>query len=379
MSLIKDFKRNISNIPGWNTKRKFVVIESDDWGSVRTYDKEAFLKLRNYGLNVDSNHYNSFDSLESNEDLNILFSTLKEFKDFKGNSPVFTPMCIMGNPDFAKILENDFQNYYFQPLEETLKEYPNHDQVINLWKTGFNENIFFPELHGREHINVRRYLKILQSHSGKEGLRYSLELKSLGASKFNNEKYPNYLGALFPESIEEVKELHLQIKEAGNLFFRYLGHQPNCFIAPNAEEPKELESTLSGIGVKYLTRSKKRIYPIGNGKFKNEWNFIGKKNIHNQLIITRNCFFEPVCFGEHNHISSWVDSCLKEMEVAFFWHKPAIISSHRVNYIGNIEPENREMGIKSLRLLLKKMISKWPEIEFLSTKQLGEIIRQNEQ
>ncbi len=374
MSLISKVKRNISNIPGWRTKRKIVVIESDDWGSIRTYSKEAFLKLKNIGLNVDSNHYNSFESLESNDDLNMLFSVLKDFRDSKGNSPVFTPMCIMGNPDFDKIKESNYQNYHFQPLHETLKEYPNHDQLINLWNKGVEEKIFFPEIHGREHINARRYLKILQTHGGKEGMREALQYKSVGASKYKNFVFPNYLGALHPESMEEVKELHLHLEEAGKLFSNYMGYQPNCFIAPNAEEPKELESTLNKMGVKYLTRSKRRTYPIGDGAFKKEWNFIGDKNEYNQTIINRNCFFEPVCFGEHENISDWANSCLNEMEIAFFWNKPAVISSHRVNYIGHIEPANREKGIQSLRYLLKTMLTKWPDIEFMSTNQLGEII-----
>jgi len=28
--------RYIANIPGWRTNRKIIVIESDDWGSIRT-------------------------------------------------------------------------------------------------------------------------------------------------------------------------------------------------------------------------------------------------------------------------------------------------------------------------------------------------------
>lgn len=28
-------RKNIINIPGWNTKRKIVVFESNDWGSIR--------------------------------------------------------------------------------------------------------------------------------------------------------------------------------------------------------------------------------------------------------------------------------------------------------------------------------------------------------
>jgi hypothetical protein len=371
----EDLRRNISNIPGWRTNRKILVIESDDWGSVRIRDKAAYNALKNKGLNVDRIHYDSVESLESNEDLDLLFDLLNSFQDKNGKHPVFTPMCIMGNPDFDKIKASDYQKYFFQPLHQTLKEFPNSDRVLYLWKKGFEENIFVPEIHGREHINVRRYMNILQAHDGKEGLRYALDYHSVGPSAFNGIMYPNYLGALHPEPKNEIPELHQYVVEAGKLFKQYMGYPPRVFIAPNAEEPKELESSLSQIGVMYLTRSKKRIYPLGDGDFAKEWNFIGQKTAFDQIIINRNAFFEPVCFGEQEHIKDWVDSCLKEIEIAFRWKKPAVISSHRVNYVGSIRPENREKGLTELKRLLTAVLKKWPDVEFISSFELGETIR----
>lgn len=378
MAGIKDtIVRNISNMPGWKTKRKILVIESDDWGCVRIKDKLAYQALKNKGLNVDRVHYDSVESLESNEDLEYLFDLLKSFKDSCGNHPVFTPMCIMGNPDFERIRGSDFQEYFFQPLHETLSEFPKSDRLFNLWKNGYELNIFVPELHGREHVNVRRYMKTLQKHEGKEGLRYALQYHSVGPSGYNQFQYPNYLGALHPEGSDEISELHQYVLESGRLFQEYMGYQPRVFIAPNAEEPKELESSLNEIGVKYLTRSKKRVYPLGDGRFAKEWNFFGQKNEFGQIILNRNAFFEPVCFGEKKHISDWVESCIKEIEIAFKWKKPALISSHRVNYVGSISPGNRDKGLVELRRLLAAVLKRWPEVEFMSSFDLGEVIKKD--
>ena len=41
-----------SNIPGWCTNRKIVVIESDDWGSIRMSSLEAFKKLLKAGTAI---------------------------------------------------------------------------------------------------------------------------------------------------------------------------------------------------------------------------------------------------------------------------------------------------------------------------------------
>ena len=43
--MVKSFKKIITNIKGWRTNRKIVVIESDDWGTIRMSSKEAFNSL----------------------------------------------------------------------------------------------------------------------------------------------------------------------------------------------------------------------------------------------------------------------------------------------------------------------------------------------
>lgn len=365
--------RNISNIPGWRTERKIVVIESDDWGSVRIKDKDAYQALKAKGLNVDHKRYDQVDTLESNEDLEMLFEVLFSVKDKHGTHAKLTPMCLLGNPDFEKIKASDYREYFFQPLTETLRDYPDSNRILSYWREGARSKVFEPQLHGREHLNVRRYLEILQNHEGKEGLRFALEHHSVGPSAFKGITYPNYLGALHPVTKGEIEELRGHLIEAGQLFDMYLGHKPNVFMAPNAEEPKDLEATLEQIGIKTLTRAKRRIYPKGNGEFGKEWNFIGKMNEHSQLILNRNAFFEPCQKDE----GKTIDSCLKEIDIAFKWKKPALISSHRVNYVGNINPKNRDEGLKSLKALLQKIINKWPDVEFMTSSELGDTIRKS--
>ena len=74
-----------------------------------------------------------------------------------------------------------------------------------------------------------------------------------------------------------------------------------------------------------------------------------------------------------------MDSCLKEIKTAFTWRKPAIIASHRVNFIGYINPDNREQNLKLLVELLRKIVKKWPEVEFMTSDQLGKLMEDNVQ
>ena len=372
MSRIKDLiRKNLSNIPGWRTNRKIVVIESDDWGSVRIRDKKAYEALKQKGLNVDDKRYDKVDTLESNEDLALLFEVLNSVKDKNGEPAKFTPMCLLGNPDFEKIKDGEFKEYHFQPLTDTIKGYPNSNRILDFWKEGAQTKIFVPQLHGREHLNVRRYMDILQHHEGKEGLRFALEHQSVGPSAYKGITYPNYLGALHPIAKNEIEELKTHLLQAGQLFETYLGYKPSVFMAPNAEEPQELEGTLKQIGVQYLTRSKRRIYPKGDEEFGKEWNFLGKINQQNQLILNRNAFFEP-CQTDENKT---LESCMEEIEIAFQWGKPAVVSSHRVNYVGSIDPSNRDNGLNELKKLLNKVLQKWPDVEFMTSAELGDLIR----
>jgi len=69
----------------------------------------------------------------------------------------------------------------------------------------------------------------------------------------------------------------------------------------------------------------------------------------------------------------WVSFTMKQVEAAFRWGKPANISSHRVNFAGHINPENRKEGLAQLKNLLDKIVKKWPDVEFMSSENLAKL------
>jgi hypothetical protein len=363
-----DIRKNLSNALGWRTNRKIVVIESDDWGSIRTRSKDAYNAMLAKGLSVDRSNFTKFDALESNSDLENLFEVLIKHKDASGRHPVITPMCIVANPDFEKIEASGFSDYYFESLLETCKKYPEHDKVVELWQTGIKERLFVPQLHGREHLNVAKWINALQT--GNEGLRISFAYRSIGASWYKGQRLPDYLAAFDPDILEDIPSFEKIIRDAGRMFNEICGYQPKHFIASNSPEPQSLEKTLKEIGVNYLTRYKIQRYPLGNGKHTKQFNWLGKRNKLGQIYLVRNAGFEPSSFTNKN----WVNDCLAEINIAFRWKKPAIISSHRVNYIGSINPENAVRGLNQLDQLFSAIMKNWPEAEFLTSLELGDLI-----
>jgi len=167
--------------------------------------------------------------------------------------------------------------------------------------------------------------------------------------------------------------LHQVTRKGGKLFEEICGYRPEHFIASNSPEPRELEKTFKEIGVKYITRNKLQQYPLGDGKFEKQFNWLGKKNNWGQIYLTRNARFEP----SDPNVQNDIESCINDIDIAFKWRKPAVISSHRVNYIGTLDKDNRERGLSQLNDLLKIILTKWPEVQFLTSPDLGGLIKSN--
>lgn len=366
--MLNSIRKAFSNIPGWSTKRHIVVFESDDWGSVRTRSKEDYEAMLAAGLNVDKSIFPKYDALESNTDLERLFDLLSKYKDSTGRHPVITPMCIVANPNFEAIRENGFSEYVYETMPETCKQYPNHDRVVNLWREGIEKRLFVPALHGREHLNYSRWMENVRNNGG---MRVAFEHQCLGASKYKGVPIMEYLGAFKPTHASDFPMLKQVVLDAGRLFEEICGYKPTHFIAPNAEPAFGLDVVFSQIGVRYITNAKLRHPDLGDGRTRNEFVWLGKYYKDLDMInITRNGGFEQVDSGH-----DWVNECMGDIDSAFRFHKPCVISSHRVNYIGSIDERNADEGLKKLDVLLKAIIKKWPDVEFMTSTELGEIIR----
>lgn len=362
---------NLINIPGWRTNRKIVIIESDDWGSVRMASKQAFNYFLTIGLPVDKCPHNSYDALESNTDLERLFDVLGSVKDLNGNPALLTANTVMANPDFEKIRKHGFQNYYYEPFTKTLERYPSHDKVYSLYKKGIKEKLFKPQFHGREHLNVARWMHALQEGDATALLAFKWNMYSLH-SGINSSCRGEYLDAFAIESYEEQLQLKAIVAEGLELFQELFGYLSLSCIAPCYTWNREVEEVLSNQGVKVLQGlviQRERIYDA-KGLFKKRYHYTGQLNNFAQAYLVRNCIFEP---SQTREIDP-VPSCLARMHTAFAWHKPAIISTHRLNFIGFLNSSNRDNNLKHFKRLLIAITKRWPDVEFLSSDQLGDLI-----
>jgi hypothetical protein len=169
-----------------------------------------------------------------------------------------------------------------------------------------------------------------------------------------------------------MKEKEAILTDGLTLFEQLWGYQSKSFIAPCYIWSRSLEPVLGRHGVRYIQGMLNQFEPVLEPGYiyKKRFHYQGQQNKLGQRYLIRNVFFEPAT----NPGFDWVGDCLNRIETAFRWNKPAIISSHRVNYIGWLKPANRDNNLKLLKMLLQKIINKWPDVEFKSSDALGDWI-----
>lgn len=366
--MLEKIVRNISNLPGWRTNRKIIVVESDDWGSIRMSSMNSFEKLQQLGLNItggDSKRYNSFDTLESAEDLQMLFETLSSLKNHHGLSPVITALCLSANPDFDQIKASGFQKYYREPFTDTLDKYKRVG-AFEMYKEGIKSKLFEPQFHGREHLNVAVWMRSLQRNDHQAIAAFNEGVWGYKAKNSHNINFQAAFDLEFPEDIAEQK---LILEDGLKLFSKLHGYPAKFFVPPNGPINNQLEETAASNGIRYISAQKIQMEVLGDGKHRRVFHYLGQRNKWKQTYITRNCFFEPSVTSK-----DWVASCMDDIGTAFRWKKPAVISTHRVNYVGSLDKENRKRGLSELQKLFASILRKWPEAEFLTSAQLAESI-----
>ncbi|MDR3610677.1 MAG: hypothetical protein P4L27_08950 [Ignavibacteriaceae bacterium] len=360
------------NVFGWKTKRRIIVIESDDWGSIRMPSKEVYQSLLKAGVPVDQDPYNRYDSLASESDLANLFEVLSAFKDRYGNHPVFTANCTVVNPDFEKIKSSGFQEYHYELFTETLKKYPGHANSFELWQQGISQKLFYPQFHGREHLNINRWMNALKQDSKITRLAFDIGLFGIKTEMSHNIR-SSYLAALDFDSGSEAANLKIILTEGLNLFEQLFGYRADSFIAPCYTWSRSFEPVLFNAGIRYLKGNFIQAEPVhssGNIKFNKLYHYIGQSNKSGQYYLIRNCEFEP---GQNENID-WVNYCLCRIDNAFKWQKPASISTHRLNYIGFIDHTNTDRNLPLLKNLFYEILKRWPDVEFMTSSQLGNLI-----
>jgi hypothetical protein len=369
MSIKGILAKNYINARGWSTNQKYVIIESDDWGAIRMPSFEVYHKLLKNNIEVDKFSFDKYDALESEDDLKALFETLQKFSDKKGNPAVLTAYHVVANPDFEKIETSRRKEYHYETILETYKRSAHTQQVPNLIKEGIDKGIYIPQSHGREHIHVKRWMEAINSDSEKEKLAFLLKAIIISKSKVCGRSYKkNYFAGQDYSDETEFNSIEEIIVDGLKMFETIFGFKSITFTPQGGFWGDHLLKILTENGV--ILACGQQELPIEQGLHKTVNKFWGQNNGCGQMYYRRNVLFEP----SYNQDVDWDRKGMREIEIAFRWGKPAVISSHRANFIGSIFEDNRDRSLKKLSNLLKMIQKKWPEVQFISSHQLANIM-----
>ena len=357
---------NLKNVPGWRTKRKIVVFSIDDFGNIRMASSQARQELAKAGLNVEQNRFDQYDSLETAEDLRQLFDALSSVRDKHGRHAVITAFALPANIDFDAMRQSGYQRFQYELLPDTLARLQHYDGTWTQWQLGIKEKIFVPQFHGREHINISFLMTLLAKRDPE--IIQCFANSSYGGISPRSDTHTDYASAFAFNDFSENDELEKLVLDGLDVFRKVFGYSAEHFNSPGGREHHILERTLAEGGIRFIDTDMVKREHQGHGKFRRRLHYLGEKNGYGQTYLIRNCVFEPLLDKD------CVESCLTEIATAFRWNKPANISSHRVNFCGYIDPGVRAHGLRMLRELLKKIVQNWPDVEFVSTVELGNLI-----
>ena len=373
---VNDAKRFLApyyrNWGGWRTRRKLLVIESDDWGSIRMPSRAVYERCLRAGYPVDQTWFERYDSLLSEDDLELLFGVLTSFRDSRGQHPVITANVVVGNPDFDAIEAGGRHEYHYEPITETFRRYPKHARCLDLWAEGRRQGIFFPQFHGREHLNVGLFMEALQR--GKPVAEFAFEQRMPGCIPLGPQRGPNHFvdATRFRSAADKERVRQAQV-EGLRLFQQLFGFRSRTLIPTNYIWSQDFNRDVAELGVECFQGMRLMREQQTDGSSVPVKRALGERNELGQTYLVRNAAFEPSQRREPRMHS--VDRCLHEIRVAFQMGKPAVISSHRINFCGFIDESNRDQNLDALRALLTAVLRKWPDVEFVTSEGLLDIVK----
>lgn len=365
MNLKTQLAKNYINFRGWKTNRKIVVIESDDWGSIRIASKDALKKISKLAPQALISKFTQLDGLEKTQDLELLFEVLSKFRDSQGNHPVITALALTSNPDFQKIKDSNFE-FHSELITETYNKY-GENKLFEFWKKeGITNNLLYPQFHGKEHLHPERYLERIANINDIEhraflnnsiiggGLGRSRSHNFMAAFEYHNEQDKRYIEKRTAEGLEEFETL--------------FGFKSKSFCPSQSIYGEHIYDVLKCHGVEAIQAGQQFIpEKLSLKKTNHYW---GDTTPNGLIFWRRNCTFEIYNGNQFDH----VDQCLKEIEIAFRWGKPAVINSHRINFTSRINSIIRDKTLLDLENLFKVILNKWPDVEFMNSQQLVETI-----
>lgn len=350
---MKLYKQLINYIPYLlrkEFKEKYIIIESDDWGLERALNRESIDWMKKKWGEENFSRW-SLDSLESKEDLNLLFEVLDKYKNKFESPPVLTANFITHNFDYSSP-----DKLKFIPLSQGFNV--ETEDVRSMYFEGIKKGYIFPQLHGYSHYDIVECENYFNSDEGKESFNAKFFV-----AKSTMRSFHLFLHGEF--SIDNLKVKFLD--KASDEFEKFFGFKSVSFIPPSFYFDPELKDLLKDNEIKLVQASNR----LNSSRFK-KFHFPFFRKSHGFFMSVRNARLDPHKDYDFNH-----EQCIESIDKAFESKLPAVIDFHRVNFAGKYDKQYRSRTLSELTKLFDKIFIKWPEVKFIHTEKLLTILNQS--
>lgn len=338
-----------------------VVFQSDDWGHGCVRSRDMLAALLPEAVDPATSGWFR-DARECVADVQNLADVLLRFRDRGGRPPCFTLNFIVHEPDFAAIEAQSFARYVTRPECDLAV-------VAAVADAASSHGVFEAALHGAEHVAPGHWLRELRS--GNAELRGFFDARAMPPPGLIA-GYPG-LGAAYlpsPHDAQSIPKPKDRLEQALTAFARIFGYPASGFVAPNHAWDHVVEVSLSRRNVDFLQAAHVR-YPDVSAIERNEWirERSGPSGNGDLWYQTRNLDFEPAVHPGR------VDMAIERGRLLTKRGVPIVVNTHRVNYVGGIDPEAAARARIDLGRLIEALLDARPDLCFMNSSELDRALR----
>ena len=327
--------------------RPLVLFQSDDWGRVGVRDREGWEELRAAGLNLGEKPYD-FYSLETVGDLHELGEVLGKHRDSTGRRPSLVMNFIMANVDFDRCFEPGQKQIPLRPLTEGLPGAWRRPQLLEAYRQGIRERLFYPALHGLTHFCERAVARELDSGGERSELLKKFwraqtpyihwRMPWIGYEYWDPEMRP-------ARRFLPVDDQRAAIKRAAEIFRELFSASPFTACAPGYRANAHSRTAWFETGVRV----------VQNGPGERRGPYLEENGM---LSTFRTVELEPAT--EPCDLQKLV----RQVELCFAGGMPAVISTHSINFHSTIQ-DFRTPTLALLDEFLTTLERKWPDLLYV--------------
>lgn len=342
--------------PAIRFDRPLVLFQSDDWGRAGVRDREGWEQLRAAGLNLGEKPYD-FYSLETADDVKELAALLSEHRDSTGRKPSIVMNFIMANVDFDRCFERDLKQIPLRPLTEGVPGAWKRPGLLEAYREGVREGLFYPALHGLTHLCERAVLREFHGDEERGELIRTMwkaqtpyihwRMPWIGYEYWD----PNVRPARRSLPVEDQRSA---IDRATAIFSELFGIGPFSACAPGYRANADTRTIWFENGVRVAQ----------NGPGESRFPFI---DANGMLHTFRTVEIEPAIE------SCEVATLLAKVNECFETGCPAVISSHSINFHSTIRDFRTPM-LKLLGEFLTELERKWPDLLYIHDQDLYSVV-----